>query len=253
MEMRNLLGDEGRAALAAWSTVSTLFAFDFDGTLAPIVTMPDRARMSAPIHAALDALARSAPVAVISGRALEDLDARLPDSVRWRLGNHGNEGLPGREAALDTARLHCRAWAQTLASRVPPGVVIENKGASLSLHYRLAPDRAAAHAAVLARARALEPAARLMEGKCVLNVLPQGALSKREGLMALLAQSGCTHAVFVGDDVTDEDVFVDAPASWLTVRVGVDRDSAARWFVSAQIDVLRLLRALHEQGAHRAI
>jgi len=154
-------------------------------------------------------------------------------------------------AALDAARAHCRDWAQALAPWAPPGVVLENKGASLSLHYRLAADRAAAHAAVLERASALEPAPRLMEGKCVLNVLPEGALSKREGLIALMAQCGCTHAVFVGDDVTDEDVFVGAPPAWLTVRVGADRDSAARWFVPAQIDVLRLLQALHEQRERR--
>ena len=85
----------------------------------------------------------------------------------------------------------------------------------------------------------------------LLNVLPEGALSKREGLIALMAQCGCTHAVFVGDDVTDEDVFVGAPPAWLTVRVGADRDSAARWFVPAQIDVLRLLQALHEQRERR--
>ncbi len=251
MDMRNLFGDDGRAALAELSRASTLFAFDFDGTLAPIVTVPDRARMSAPMHQALDALARRAPVAVISGRALDDLNTRLPDSVRWRLGNHGNEGLSAPPDLGTAAYQACRDWAQALSAWVPNGIVLENKGMSLSLHYRLAHDREAARAQIVERVRALQPAPRLMEGKCVLNLLPSGALTKREGLQAMLAQSKCTHALFIGDDVTDEDVFVEAPSSWLTVRVGADRDSAARWFVPNQIDVLRLLQTLYE-GLERA-
>lgn len=70
-----LLDPQHRPMLDDWLGPSTLFAFDFDGTLAPIVDDPAEARMSPSTWTQLDRLARLAPVAVVSGRAREDLTA----------------------------------------------------------------------------------------------------------------------------------------------------------------------------------
>ena len=75
--MTHMFTLEGEAALASALACSPLLAFDFDGTLAPIVTDPDDARIPAPVARRLDRLASLLPVAIITGRAVADVRERL--------------------------------------------------------------------------------------------------------------------------------------------------------------------------------
>ena len=126
-----------------------------------------------------------------------------------------------------------------------PGIVLEDKTYSLTFHFRHAPDPdAAAAAARRARPPASAAAPTLLEGKYVLNLLPPGAPHKGEALAALLAQSRCDRALYVGDDASDEAVFQMRSPAVLSVRVERDPASAADLYLRGQKDVARLVREL---------
>jgi trehalose 6-phosphate phosphatase len=248
-----LFSPDGEAALQSLAGARTLYAFDFDGTLAPIEARPDRVRAPGGVMRLLRSLSGLAPVAVVSGRQRADLLARLPESVQHVVGNHGNEGAAVAVDA-ETLAATCASWRTQLdaalaaAGAAEPGaasgVFLEDKRLSLSLHYRLARDRAAAFAWLQRAIAALEPSPRVIGGKLVFNLLPPQALTKFEALVALAGAERAERVLFVGDDDTDEIVFERAPPHWLTVRVDPARDSRARWFVHRQSGVLMLLDAL---------
>ena len=251
-----LFGPAGMAALALASSratpQSTLFAFDFDGTLAPIVARPDDARMDAASRGPWTVLCHWAKVAVLSGRARADLARRLPCWPAYLVGNHGAEGVPLAKTALPRLAAVCESWAACLKERrlaLPPGVLVEPKRYSRSLHYRLAANQEAARERLMDEILALAPAPRVIAGHCVLNLLPPGAPTKDRALATLAALSGCRHVLFAGDDETDEWAFREAPPSWLTVRVAPAGTSAARFHLRTQAEVASLLRLLAENPA----
>jgi trehalose 6-phosphate phosphatase len=240
-----LFSDAGRQALLGFVDRTTLFAFDLDGTLAPIVADPAMIEISEQVRQGLVRLGRLAPVAVVTGRACTDSREHLGFEPRFLVGNHGAEGLPGRAAAeKEYARL-CRVWAEQLQSLLPEGmrdgIIFEDKGASLSLHYRHAPDREATHRAILVAVGRLQPSPRRISGKQVENLTVPDAPHKGEALKIIMGYLGCRRALFVGDDLTDEDVFRMGNGEIFGIRVGLSSDSAARFFVRDQDEVADLL------------
>lgn len=235
------------ARLAELAKPGMLCAFDFDGTLAPIVARPEDARVPAGIRQRMHQLADLAPIAVITGRSLGDVRQRLDFPVTYVIGNHGAEGLPGaanRDAERERA---CTAWANALraalrdSSRFDPGIRLEDKRHSLSLHFRLARDRMRAAAALAELVNAVAPDARIVMGKCVMNLVPAGAPDKGVALQALMRKAGARTAFYAGDDVTDEDVFRMRDPYILGVRVGPDRHSAAEFFVDHRLQLFAVL------------
>lgn len=250
--MKHVLARDHRELLAqlAWSRV--LLAFDFDGTLAPIVRDRERARMRRRTANLLAKISRLYPCAVISGRGRRDVRAllgRVP--VRFVVGNHGIEPGPNLERF---ARLIKRA-RPLLEARLAgvPGVEIENKRFSLSVHYRKSRQKRLARAAIQAAVEALPFRLRQVPGKLVVNLLPGAAPTKGDALLHLRAKARLDTALYVGDDVTDEDVFaLDQPGKLCAVRVGRSRSSAAAYFLRNQREIDRLLRelvALRERGS----
>jgi len=246
--MKNLMSDEGAAALARLAQQPALYAFDFDGTLAPIVPRPDQARSPGNVVRLLQLLGQVAPVAVISGRRRADLEALVPAGVRYRIGNHGNEGAPG---GPDPDQLYavCRGWLAQLneqfaGSPLASEAMVEDKALSLSLHFRLARQRDAVQRWLQACIERLEPSPRVIGGKLIYNLLPPGSLTKFEALAALTHVERVAEVLFVGDDDTDELVFAQAPEHWVTVRVERERGSQARYFVHHQSGVAQLLERL---------
>lgn len=241
--MKQLLSPQGLAALTELTSRRTLYAFDFDGTLAPIVWRHGDARMGIAMRSRLARLAARVPVAVISGRGLADLRSRLPEEITHSIGNHGNEGAAPSQ--VDAMRATCRRWIeqlqQPLATPAATGIELEDKGVTVSLHYRHARDREQA-AAWLARIVAdLAPAPRIIGGKLVLNLLPPGGRTKFDALMELARHDQVERVLFVGDDETDEIVFAQAPPDWLTVRIDMDSASRARYFLQKQPEVTILI------------
>ncbi len=223
-----------------------LLAFDYDGVLAPLIPDPDGAPMSARTRALLTELARLTPVAVVSGRSFAKLRRVVGGVTPWLVGNHGYEFLhptPVPAAVLADVR----RWERQTATAVAgvSGVTIEHKRSTFAVHWAQARDRARAARAVRRAVAALE-GVRLVAGKNLVNVLPASFPTKGDAVRRLLQEVGCPRALFVGDDVTDEDVFALPRRLVLGVHVGAG-PSLAPWRIAGREEVDGLLEVLVER------
>jgi trehalose 6-phosphate phosphatase len=251
--MEYLLTDRGRSELEALLTVHSLFAFDFDGTLAKIVRDRHTAQLGRPIRLWLGELAKRAPTAIISGRSVEDLRTRVGNTVPYLIGNHGLEGLHVTQQVVQQARNTCKGWKQLIEERFGTeltrcGVFVEDKSYSLSFHYRNAGRKDDARVLVFQVLAELSPLPRIVLGKAVVNVVPAAAPHKGAALLELMYQLNCTAALYIGDDDTDEDVFSLPDTRILTVRIGKNKISAARFFLKRQTEITEVLRSIVKIG-----
>ena len=251
--MEYLLTETGKLELEHLVKGRSLYAFDFDGTLAKIVREHHAAKLSRPIRLWLEKLARGAPTAIISGRSVEDLQSRVGTIVPHLIGNHGSEGAHTREEDRQQVRETCRMWLQSITERfhdelVHCGVSIENKSYSLSFHYRTVDHREEARVLITRVIGELSPSPRIVLGKSVVNVMPPTASHKGTALLEYMRRLDCSLALYVGDDETDEDVFALRDSRILTVRVGKKNGSSARYFLKRQAEITAVLRFLVEGG-----
>lgn len=242
--MTHLLLPELREVLAqlAWSRM--LLGFDFDGTLAPIVEDREAARMREKTLGLFRRVCRLYPVAVISGRRREDVTPRLEGAeVKYVIGNHGietGENLAQLEAEVMVARARLEHAVRGL-----PGVEIEDKRYSLSLHYRRSRNKRLARATIERTAEAMPTPLRVAMGKQVIHLAPRSALNKGDALLMIREVERADTALYVGDDMSDEAVFsLDQPGRLCSVRVGESRSSAAAYFLRNQGEIDRLLSTL---------
>src|SRR6185503_16309227 len=138
--MTDILAKKNQRVLARYALSNLLVAFDYDGTLAPIVAVPERAHMRASTRRLLRQVAERYPCVVISGRARADLIPRLKDiPVVHISGNHGLE--PWAEDVHYVVLV--REWVDRLRPRLAgcAGIVIEDKTYSLSIHFRAAHNK----------------------------------------------------------------------------------------------------------------
>ncbi|MDD2310057.1 MAG: trehalose-phosphatase [Desulfuromonadaceae bacterium] len=246
--MEYMFSVKGMIELRSFVDSTTLFAFDLDGTLAPIVSEPSGIAIPEDVRQSLMQLNGLAPVAVITGRSRADALTHLGFTPRFLVGNHGAEGLPGAAAtAQDFARL-CQEWKTQLIWMLPDmaslGIVLEEKGQTLALHYRKAADQVAAQEELLAAIDRLHPVPRVVSGIFVKNLAPANAPHKGTALEALLVHLRCQRAIFVGDDVTDEDVFSLHNPAILGIRVDSSDNSAALFYLQGQHELIRLLQEM---------
>lgn len=248
--MNLLFSEEGRARFDDIVKPGLLCAFDFDGTLAPIVAQPEHAVLPLELREKLVELSGYAPVAIITGRSMGDLQARLGFKADFIIGNHGIEGLPGWERRAERYEAMCGAWRDQLTAALgrqgllDSGVWIENKRYSLSVHYRLAGAREPTEAALNASFLGLAPSPRVVAGKYVFNLLPEETVHKGSALEQLIRVIRANSALYLGDDVTDEDVFRLRRDDLLSVRVEPEAGSAAPYYIERRHDVMQLLDAL---------
>ncbi len=240
---------EGTEALRRLRGRRLLAAFDFDGTLAPIALRPEQVVTPPGVRAALDRLRGLCATAVISGRSRDDVLNRLGVQVDYIVGNHGIDGLPGAERETAECVAVSQGWLAQLRGgealrALDPGIMLEDKHVSLSVHYRQARDGARACAQLPAVFAALQPAPRIVTGKMVFNLLPPAAVDKGTAMLRLLELARAQAGLYVGDDVTDEDVFRLHEPDLLTVRVGRDDASHARLYLRAPSEIPRLIDAL---------
>jgi trehalose 6-phosphate phosphatase len=245
MQMKHLFSPTGEAALAEAMQRKPLLAFDFDGTLVPIVARPDDARMSQAIAARLTRLGAHLPVAIVTGRSIADVQQRLGFVPHYIVGSHGAENSDDPQSTA-SYRLVMDGLRRQLARRqgglADAGVQVEDKGQSIALHYRLSRERRKAISLIEDLLSDADLTLRTFPGKMVVNVVPADAPDKAAAVRALVARCGAANAVFAGDDVNDEPVFVAAPPSWLTIRVGRDDPtSSARFFLDSASEVAMLL------------
>jgi trehalose 6-phosphate phosphatase len=231
-------------AQLAWSNV--LLAFDYDGTLAPIVADRELAKMRPKTAQLLCKVCQLYPCAVISGRSKADVAPRLGNAgVKYLIGNHGLE--PGRDLSEFAGEIALVRPQLELALSHCQGVELEDKIYSLAVHYRKSRQKRQARSAIRDAVLALPLAMRIVTGKLVVNVVPERAANKGDALLELREQEAANTAFYIGDDVTDEDVFtIDQPGRLFTVRVGRSKVSAAKYFLRDQREMDALLAKLVE-------
>ena len=188
---------------------------DVDGTISPIVAVPEEARLLPGARQALSELRRVLTlVAVVSGRTAAEAKSMVGIDGLIYVGNHGFEVLSERGPEIVPA---VTPWIPRLATVLEtvraqirqPGIVIENKGATASLHYRLAPDPELAQRELLEilTQSALPSGLRFEEGRMVFNLLPPLGISKGSAVSWLAAEHRLDRLVYLGDDETDAHAF----------------------------------------------
>ena len=225
---------------------------DMDGVLAPMAPTPDAVGPVARRTAVLKAVdARLAGrVAIVSGRTIAEIDRISDNALVSGSGVHGLErrlkdgSIQRRPADAGVARA-LTAFRAFAADR--PGVIVEDKGVSVGLHYRLAPDAAEA-ARTLARDLADQTGLTCQPGHMVLELKTPGA-DKGTAVAAFMQEAPFKGAapVMLGDDLTDEYGFEAAAAlGGYGVLVGPERKTAARYRLNDVDDVLTWLEAVAE-------
>ncbi len=227
---------------------------DVDGTLAQIEDNPTRVgpdrrrnRLMRHLHDAL-----GGRLALISGRTIADIDRIFEGSVDSVAGVHGLERRSAHRVRYCTTTPRIAPAAEKAARYIAarPGLILEDKGVSLALHYRQNPDlgaEAIAFAEELAAAHALD----LLHGKMVVEVRAPGP-SKGDAIRAFLAEPPFAKArpLYLGDDLTDEAAFVAASEQGgAGVLVGPARRSAARFRLESPVAALDWLEASLERRA----
>jgi trehalose 6-phosphate phosphatase len=225
-----------------------LFA-DLDGTLAPLEATPSQVGPDAARRAILNDLhaALEGRLAIISGRALADLDRILEGQVKAVAAVHG---LVRRDAAgvvrqaVTDGRLGAALEALRAFASRRPGLLVEDKGLAAALHYRLEPA-AAAPCRALARKLADQHGLRAQHGDRVVELRVAGA-DKGAALAAFMAEPPFRGSIpwFIGDDLTDEDGFSAALAlGGHGVIVGARRPTLASFALSGPEAVTAWLRS----------
>jgi trehalose 6-phosphate phosphatase len=190
---------------------------DLDGTLSPIAQTPEAARITPRNRELIGDLSKHLPlVAVISGRQASDLVKLVGFDDLTYLGNHGLERwVDGRTEVIPEARKFLEILDEVkplLKAEGEPGVIFEDKGVVLTVHYRQVESPAAfyqRHAAQLAQI-AESHGLILLTGKMVFEVRPPVAMHKGIAFQQLVSENSLEAALFLGDDISDLTAFVQA-------------------------------------------
>jgi trehalose 6-phosphate phosphatase len=222
---------------------------DFDGTLVELAEAPDAIRVPSELPGLLQRLAGrlQGRLAIISGRSLADLDRHIDCGGVAMSGSHGLELrladgtlLPlVRPGGIDAARDEIARFAAS-----GDGLLVEEKPASVALHYRQAPEREGEVAALM-DALAVRSGFTVQHGKMVAELRPAGA-DKGDALRRLMREPAFAGArpLFMGDDLTDEHAFAAAEAlGGAGILVGPPRDTQARFRLEGVAEVGAWLRA----------
>ena len=253
--MTYALSAEGRQALRALAAAPVLYAFDFDGTLAPL--SQDRHCVKVPKSVAewLKELSKRAPCAIVSGRSLADLEPRVSHLVPHLIGNHGIEGRLARSELLRLSEQICEGWKRKLTSSLATplrqlDVDLEDKRYSLTFHlpHRHDPARQQVNRRELeSLLGALRPAPLMVPGIATVNALPpllNGHGGKGPAVLALMRHLGLTRLLYIGDEATDESVFTLEEGLAMGIHVGASTESRAQFYVKHQGEVEEVLRFL---------
>jgi len=224
---------------------------DVDGTLLEIAATPDRVRVPASLRNTLRIgfEREHGALALFSGRSLDDLDNLFSPYVFPASGKHGLEvRLPSGQVVrpeIDSSVLdRARRWLGIL-QKDNRGLLLEDKGVALAMHYRLAP-KLAPEVEVVMNEMAIElgEAFTVRQGKFVYELMPRG-FDERSAIQLLMKErefAGRT-PVFVGDDPTDEVGFQAVnEMDGHSIRVGNLEETAARYRFSSVSTVVAWLR-----------
>jgi trehalose 6-phosphate phosphatase len=193
---------------------------DIDGTLLDLAPTPREVWVPPDLSRTLNGLLEktSGALALVSGRSLNDIDLIFAPELFPAVGGHGAEmrlATDGEAVATHAPPMDKELKRRLAAiAKLSPGILLEDKGYSLALHYRLAPhaERAIYEAVSLIRADLPNAPIEVMPGKCVCEIKHSG-FNKASGVIELMGHEPFRgrRPIFIGDDVTDESVFAIMP------------------------------------------
>ena len=198
----------------------TAILLDIDGTLLDLAPTPREVWVPPGLATTLHRLLQktSGALALVSGRSLNDIDLIFAPELFPAVGGHGAEMRisTDNEAVATHAPPMDKELKGRLAAiaKLSPGILLEDKGYSLALHYRLAPhaEKAIYEAVSLIRAELPNAPIEVLPGKCVCEIKHSG-FNKASGVLELMTHEPFKgrRPIFIGDDVTDESVFAILP------------------------------------------
>lgn len=262
--MQYLFNAWNKVAQRLKSSKHVLLLFDLDGTLIPIVDRPELATLPRETRRLLRTLAKNHryTVGVVSGRALADLKGKVGVEGIIYAGNHGLEiegfGSNFLEPIAEEMMPFLRILNQVLSATLKgiKGVFVEDKGLTLSVHYRTANDTEEKKVRD-AFTRITDPLhvtgrIRVTQGKKVYEIRPPVDWDKGKAIAWLIARCRETRGkegalpVYLGDDLTDEDGFkVIEKNNGISVFIGAeDSQTVARHFLKSPEEVTELLKML---------
>lgn len=256
--MRSLLSVRRQKPLALF--------LDYDGTLVPIAPTPAEAVPSPELLTALQkcALRPDTRITIISGRPMEQLKEFFSSLPICLVAEHGGEILcqgeelagpfPMSQEEEEKARQEFFQYAEklfgSLLAEKPEkyrGIWLERKKRTLACHFRLAAEEEAAEFLERWKEKVSPFLAPLnlefLPGKKVLEIRP-AYMNKGAAVEYLMTLWPDAYPVFIGDDITDEDVFLRLSTKGLTIRVGLEGETSARYRLAGPAEVLRLLQGL---------
>jgi len=239
-----------------------LFLLDYDGTLTPIVETPGKAIIYKDKKGLLQKLSRSpyCKIGIISGRKLEDIKNIVGIDGIIYAGNHGLE-IEGPKIKFESQvsprlKLIIRNIATDMQKQLSgiQGALIEDKGLTLSIHYRLV-DKKYLPAFDKIFSKTINPymvrdKIQVNAGKKVYEIKPPVKWDKGKVALWLLARqqfiSGQKNVlpVYIGDDITDEDAFKALKNKGLTIFVGKPGNSKADYYLKNTAEVTKFLRSI---------
>ena len=244
--------NRGEGALEMPDPGRTALFLDFDGTLVEIAPRPDAVTLDPGMANVLDDLhsLTNGRIAIVSGRSLGQLERIMPNYRGVLVGSHGAESriegayatvVEGKGMAFRSGRDMLRAWVPHY-----DGVLLEEKPASLVLHYRQAPDRQSDCAAILTGLAQVTPGFVVRPSKMAVELMPKTA-SKKRAVLDLLEGWPDRIPVAIGDDRTDEDMFTAADArGGYGIKVG-DGETTAKFRLGGVAEVHAHLRSWLEK------
>lgn len=247
-----------REAFGCWHQIEKeirgrpLFLFlDYDGTLTPIVSSPDEAHLSEDVRARLNRLKNIASLAVISGRSLGDIRKKVGIEGILYVGNHGAEIASGPGTTGLPEWHYDRPMLNELLARVReatiylPGIFIEDKTVTASIHFRQVPVPYLGRLFnfISRLSKEYDHYFALRPGKKVFEIRPLQAPDKGVAVSLILEHMGRGRfPVYIGDDVTDEDAFAALKNNGISISVGGSLN--ADYYLPSQTQIGQLLDRL---------
>lgn len=236
-ELPNALASYGQLIGITGAREAVLF-LDYDGTLSPIVADPDAAELVDGAAEALELVAEVCPVAILSGRDLADVRARVGIPGLWYAGSHGYELTApdgayhcNEEAAVFVPILE-RAAAQLRAGLATvPGVRIEHKRFAVAVHYREVSPALVGEIVAVTHKLGSRNGLRVTNGRMLIELRPDLDWDKGTTLAWIrdrIDASGALLPVYIGDDLTDEDAFDAVKFDGIGIIIGHDEDGDRR-------------------------
>jgi len=233
-----------------------LLGIDFDGTLTPIVDDPTQAQLDPPLRELLQTLAGRdrAALMLLSGRTYADLQDRVGIAGAIYAANHGLEIHGPSFSFVEPSARECRPLLQELAPKFVqrlhsvPGVLVEDKGLTLSVHYRHVPasDREQVWRTVHDAVAGVQNTLVLTTGNKVYEIRPHVLWNKGLALNWTRRQLGRDSLlVYLGSAETPEEVFITLQDA-ITIKIGDSADSAARFVLSGPAEAQRFLEWVEE-------